>query len=332
MRYLAWCAGLIGLALLVIAPMGSAQAQATRTWVSGVGDDANPCSRTAPCKTFAGAISKTATGGEISVLDPGGFGAVTITKSISLVNDSSGEAGILASGTNGITINAAGAVVYLRGLVVDGAPPGSPGLNGVRFIDGAALYVDNCVIKNFTSANGSGINFAPSAGGQLFVSNTSIYNNGTGASTAGGGVYVQPTGAGTVGVALKNVQMVNNSRGFEADTTAVGSAPIAATISDSMVAGNFNAGIVAYSAGSGVASTIMLSNVVVANNSKGVVLNGSAATVRIGSSTVTGNTNGILVSGGATIQSYKNNQINGNASDGTPLVQSPGGFAPAGLN
>ncbi|MCU0340213.1 MAG: hypothetical protein MUE30_10020, partial [Spirosomaceae bacterium] len=74
-------------------------------WVSGVGDDANPCSRTAPCKTFAGAISKTAAGGEISVLDPGGFGAVTITKSITLNGDGT-LAGILASGTNGIVINA----------------------------------------------------------------------------------------------------------------------------------------------------------------------------------------------------------------------------------
>src|SRR5262245_48964588 len=62
----------------------AAYAQATRTWVSGVGDDVNPCSRTAPCKTFAGAISKTAAGGEISVLDPGGFGGVTITKSITI--------------------------------------------------------------------------------------------------------------------------------------------------------------------------------------------------------------------------------------------------------
>jgi hypothetical protein len=67
--------------LLYAAP---AQAQATRTWVSGVGDDANPCSRTAPCKTFAGAISKTAPGGEIDALDPGGFGALTITKSITI--------------------------------------------------------------------------------------------------------------------------------------------------------------------------------------------------------------------------------------------------------
>src|SRR5574339_613770 len=82
----------------------TAHAQATRTWVSGVGDDANPCSRTAPCKTFAGAISKTAANGEISVLDPGGFGAVTITKSITIVGRNA-EAGILAAGTNGSVIS-----------------------------------------------------------------------------------------------------------------------------------------------------------------------------------------------------------------------------------
>src|ERR1700684_971293 len=88
-----------------------AQAQATRTWVSGVGDDANPCSRTAPCKTFAGAISKTVAGGEIDVLDPGGFGALTITKAITLDGGGGQVASILVSGTNGITINAAGAIV-----------------------------------------------------------------------------------------------------------------------------------------------------------------------------------------------------------------------------
>ena len=72
------------IALVFTFVASSAHAQATRTWVSGVGDDANPCSRTAPCKTFAGAISKTAAHGEISVLDPGPYGAVTITKSITL--------------------------------------------------------------------------------------------------------------------------------------------------------------------------------------------------------------------------------------------------------
>src|SRR5947207_6028847 len=109
----------------------AAHAQATRTWVSGVGDDANPCSRTAPCKTFAGAISKTAAGGEIDVLDPGGFGAVTITKGITIDGNAT-FASVLGSGTNGVVVNAgAGDVVTLRNLSIDG---GGTGLNGVRFL------------------------------------------------------------------------------------------------------------------------------------------------------------------------------------------------------
>src|SRR5678809_162426 len=95
----------LALIVLTLAVTSIANAQATRTWVSGVGDDTNPCSRTAPCKTFAGAISKTATAGEISVLDPGGFGAVTIVKSITINGDGT-LAGILASLTNGVIVNA----------------------------------------------------------------------------------------------------------------------------------------------------------------------------------------------------------------------------------
>src|SRR4051795_4332258 len=114
------------LALIALAIPASASAQATRTWVSGVGDDANPCSRTAPCKTFAGAISKTATGGEINCLDPGGFGGVTITKSIQII--CMVEAGVLVSGTNAIIVNAAaGSEVILDGLDIEGL---STGLNG----------------------------------------------------------------------------------------------------------------------------------------------------------------------------------------------------------
>src|ERR1700732_4318531 len=104
MRKTALFVSILG-AMLVILHGTSAQAQATRTWVSGVGDDANPCSRTAPCKTFAGAFSKTAAGGEIDVLDPGGFGAVTITKAITLSSEGF-EGGVLVSGTNGIVVSA----------------------------------------------------------------------------------------------------------------------------------------------------------------------------------------------------------------------------------
>src|SRR5476649_2111009 len=118
----------------------SASAQATRTWVSGVGDDANPCSRTAPCKTFAGAISKTAAGGTIDALDPGGFGAVTINKAITI--EAVGTvASILVSGTNGVTINAGvNDIVALRGLTVEGV--NGAGLNGIRFVAGNKLIVE----------------------------------------------------------------------------------------------------------------------------------------------------------------------------------------------
>src|SRR2546421_1742914 len=114
---------ILGGILIAMLHVGAAQAQATRTWVSGVGDDANPCSRTAPCKTFAGAISKTAAGGEIDCIDPGGFGAVTITKGITI--DGGGTFGsILASLTNGIIINDAAspptAVVTIRNISING--------------------------------------------------------------------------------------------------------------------------------------------------------------------------------------------------------------------
>src|SRR5687767_8607263 len=115
----------------------AAQAQATRTWVSGVGDDVNPCSRTAPCKTYAGAISKTARDGEISTLDPGGFGAVTITKSITINGGGQGQGygSILAALTNGVIVNITDAAdtrksVRLDWLNINGA---STGLDGIRF-------------------------------------------------------------------------------------------------------------------------------------------------------------------------------------------------------
>src|SRR5690349_6190277 len=134
----------VGLALTLAS---LAEAQATRTWVSGVGDDANPCSRTAPCKTFAGAISKTAAGGEISVLDPGGFGAVTITKSITLNGDGT-LASIVSTNTNSIIVNAgANDVVVIRNISMHG---GGSGLNGIRFLAGNTLVVEHCTFTGMT--------------------------------------------------------------------------------------------------------------------------------------------------------------------------------------
>src|SRR5215207_1236321 len=136
----------------------AAQAQATRTWVSGVGDDVNPCSRTAPCKTCAGAISKTAAGGEISTLDPGGFGAVTITKNLTIVGTTGqGYGSILASSVNGVNVNDSATaspntiVVTLRNLSINGAGT-MLGLNGINFTSGRRLNVEDCQIINFSNA------------------------------------------------------------------------------------------------------------------------------------------------------------------------------------
>src|SRR5688500_10890006 len=153
----------LALIVLTLGISSIANAQATRTWVSGVGDDVNPCSRTAPCKTYAGAISKTAAGGEISTLDPGGFGAVTITKSITIEGtQGQGYGSILASGTNGVIVNDSltaaphTIVVKLRNLYINGAGT-TTGSNGIRFIDGKALFVEHCFITNFRSGTGHGI-------------------------------------------------------------------------------------------------------------------------------------------------------------------------------
>src|ERR671914_714026 len=138
------------LAVLALALPGSASAQATRTWVSGVGDDANPCSRTAPCKTFAGAISKTANGGEINCLDPGGFGGVTITKSLTIKCHYT-EGGVLVSGTNAIVINAASTdKVTLVGLDINGIGVGAQtSLTGVKVLSAATVHIFNSEIYRF---------------------------------------------------------------------------------------------------------------------------------------------------------------------------------------
>src|SRR6476660_7530891 len=151
---------------------GLAGAQASRTWVSGVGDDVNPCSRTAPCKTFAGAISKTAAGGEIDALDPAGYGAVTITKAITIDGGGGQVASVLVSGTNGIVVQAGPSdMVILRNLRINGI---GTGINGIRWLSGRNLTVENCDIFGFTN---NGIDIA-TAGGKALILNTVSLNNG----------------------------------------------------------------------------------------------------------------------------------------------------------
>jgi hypothetical protein len=203
--------------LLIALISSAAQAQASRTWVSGVGDDVNPCSRTAPCKTFAGAIVKTAVGGEISVLDSGGFGSVIIRKSITI--DGTGMlAGILAAGTSGITIDMTEAkdpsitAVRLRGLSLNGV---GTGVNGINIKTAGSVSVEDCVIDGF---KGSGISVGA---GRVFVRNTTIRNNVIAGITVTAGkvgiadVALVFNGVGLVGSvkSLGNVYLFGNKTG-----------------------------------------------------------------------------------------------------------------------
>lgn len=308
---------MVVLAVAVIGPP-MAVAQATRTWVSGVGDDVNPCSRTAPCKTFAGAISKTAAGGEINCLDPGGFGAVTIIKAMTIDCEYT-EGGMLAGG-NGVVVNApADAVVNLRGLDIFGV---NPPTNGIRFIAGAALHVDNVRIKRFNSAGSWGISFQPAGVSELFVSNSLITDNGDGLAGLSGGILIKPTGAaGTARVTLVNVDIVNNTQGFRADTTGGTAADmIKVNITDSSASDNVFAGFAAVSTaatGNRAVDLMIEGSSASYNGGAGFTANGLNTLIRMGRCVSTGNATGTLPFGGGIVESYQTNQIHGNASDGS---------------
>jgi len=198
---------------VVVLTSATAHAQATRTWVSGVGDDANPCSRTAPCKTFAGAISKTAINGEINCLDPGGFGAVTITKSIT-IDCHEVYASILASGTNAIVISIAPGnpsdplqTVRIRNLNLNGTGGGTrSGLNGIRILQAQMVFIEDVLATDFVQR---GISDERNVDGRLNVTNTILRNNG------GDGIGVSPSsGSARIDVALDRVASVGNGTGM----------------------------------------------------------------------------------------------------------------------
>jgi len=298
-------------ASLLALSVSPAHAQATRTWVSGVGDDANPCSRTAPCKTFPGAISKTAASGEINCLDPGGFGSVTITKSI-IINCEMGTAGVLAALTNGINVNGAGIIVVLKGLDIQGA---GNGLIGINFIAGAVLHVQKCIIRQFNGGSATGILFAPnSAGAKLFVDDCYVADNGSGSS--GGGILIQPAVGGTAVADLTNVRINNNSNGVRAIGT---NGSVKLSMRNSTSSGNTFGGVVAITTGNPV-TAIVESSTISHNGGNGLNANGGGALLNFGRSLVTGNAISAASSNGGVIQSYGDNDIDGNTANNLPTV------------
>jgi hypothetical protein len=294
-----------------------AEAQATRTWVSGVGDDANPCSRTAPCKTFAGAISKTAAGGEINCLDPAGFGAVTLTKSIT-IDCTQTLGGILAASTTGVIVNGAGAVVNLRGLSINGGPPTLPGIAGVRILQAASVHIENVRIFNFLagSPNGFGINVNPTSGSiAVYVLGCTIHGNGT--ASSGAGINVAPTGTASVTMLVSDTDFDGNFRGiiYAANGTTAGSGTLA--ITNSRFFRNPDTAITVTSGANGLVATF--DGLHIYNSSNGIVITGGGVLARLGNSVIAYNGTAVVSSGGAGLQSYKNNQIDLNSNNSTPL-------------
>lgn len=282
-----------------------AQAQATRTWVSGVGDDANPCSRTAPCKTFAGAISKTAANGEISVLDPGGYGAVTITKGITI--DGIGtQASILASSVTGVIVNApATSTVTLRNLNINGVVSG---LRGVRVLAAKAVHIENCTIFGFRGSPGRGIDINLSSGAtvNVFVRNTTITDN-----IAAGIAIVPLSGQPVVKLNVQHSALNSNASAvFAGEGSQV-------AIEDSVLSGNTAVGVDA--AGSIVPSLVHVDNSEISFNPRGIVTNGTAA-VRLSRCAIFSNpTNSFQVVGGS-ISSYLDNYFGNNGADSGVLT------------
>ncbi len=293
---------ILAIAIFTFAFASLAQAQATRTWVSGVGDDVNPCSRTAPCKTWAGAISKTAPGGEIDALDPGGYGTVTITKAMTL--DGGGSlASILASGTNGININAGTSdVIEIRNLSING---GTTGVTGINITAALQVFVEHCVIFEFRSSAsaGRGINDArTTANARLYVLDTEIKNN----SVHGIQVGTDAGFVSTVSATLDNCRLLGNTL---SGIFAGGGTRLA--IRHSTINGNGNVGV-QVSQSSGGTTEAAIASSVLSLNSIGLFAGSGASITRISDVTITNNISAGTSFSGGTIESFGNNNIRGN--------------------
>ncbi|HBB95702.1 MAG TPA: hypothetical protein DC054_09960 [Blastocatellia bacterium] len=295
-----------------------AQAQATRTWVSGVGDDANPCSRTAPCKTFAGAISKTAVDGEIDALDPGGFGAVTVTKSITIDGSATGVAGILNATTTGVIVNITAETaphnlhtVVLRAISFQGAGSGTQGINIVGGnVSGSRVIVENCFIAGNNGSPGSGITDVRINGGTLEVYNTTIINN------SGNGISMNPSSNNnSIHLHMQHCRVSGNG----ASGVFLGSA-VQGFIYDTVITQNNQAGVfVQQTAGGNTNAEV--DHCVVSNNITGFQANTTNSIIRVSNTTALGNNNLAITAGAGAVSSYGNNQTGGGGFPSAATVQ-----------
>jgi hypothetical protein len=306
---------ILAIAMFTFAFASMAQAQATRTWVSGVGDDANPCSRTAPCKTFAGAISKTFINGEIDVLDPGGYGTLTITKSITIDGGhGAGWASVLASGSPaGFIVNVAGnandplRTVRIRNIQFNGAGASGSvgtrtGVRGIKVLSAFAVYIEGVTISDFSDR---GISDERSGSGKLYVTDTIVRNSGA------SNVVIIPQASTAINAVLDNVHAEGSgsNSGIVFDGSAAG-ASIKAVVRESYGTGNAQDGLTVVGT-----SDVLAEGSVFSDNNNGILAN-SPAVVRLSNCSLTHNSNSIV--GPSQVSSASTNNINGNTTNTQP--------------
>src|SRR5579884_1004369 len=282
----------------------AAEAAAQRTFVSAHGADTNPCSVLQPCRTFAFALSQTNPGGEIYVLDTAGYGPVTITQAVSIVNQTSTAAITASGGGNAVTVNA-----------------GGTGNTGIVFNSGASLSVEDCTISQFTFA---GIQFQPTNKSRLYVSNTRV------ASNAQVGINIVPqvtSGSGSVNASFVHVEATDHNQAgiFVDGRGSTAGIAVQATIADSLISDNTVTGIHTVSAAGAFAPvTVMVRNTTVANTAQFGLAAENNSTLLFGRSTISGNGQALITIGSGVLKSYGDNNIDGNGGLGsTPTSVSP---------
>jgi hypothetical protein len=296
--------------LVCVAGAPAAYALAGRTWVSGTGSDANSCSRSAPCLTFSHALSQTAAGGELDVLDPGDFGPVTISQAVSIVG-AGAVGGIQVTSGNAITITAGSSdIIVLRGLALDGRSTTSG--SGIVFTSGGLLHVESCTINNF---GGYGIDIEPSSTSEkVFILDTIIRNNGSGVT--GGGIFIQPTSSAVVTAIVDSTRMENGVFGLKAVDN------VDVTIRNSIASHNGFSGFSMVSTGGGVPLMFIENSAATYNGTNGLNASGHLSPLqimRISNVVLTGNATGMGAGNGASIVSFSNNKNDGNtSSNGSP--------------
>ncbi|MGA9770675.1 MAG: hypothetical protein WBV94_16665 [Blastocatellia bacterium] len=279
------------------------QAQTPRTWVSDGGNDANPCSRSNPCKTFTGAIARTSAGGKITCLDMGEFGPVTIMKSVTIdCRRTRGD--ILAASTNGIVINASTTdKIILQGMTIDG--DGAGGLDGIRFLAGGSLHVEDVAISNMTNGINAGLNQVANA--EVYVTNSSMRNN------SNVGMFVSNAGGGLITMTIEKTTVENNVYGL------IGRNNSRIDARDSAFSGNSIVGVLSEVLSPGAVSIIGVVNCLVTNNGTGLSAGSSAipgeGNLRVSGTTITFNGIGVTAGNGF-VNTFSDNILRDNTSPG----------------